>query len=73
MVTLTRLNGNKITINAILIETIEGIPDTLITLTTTKKIIVLESVTDVVSLVQNYMKNVGSIRLAVKSQDVEGS
>jgi flagellar protein FlbD len=73
MVTLTRLNGNKITINAILIETIEGIPDTLITLTTTKKIIVLESVTDVVSLVQNYMKNVGSIRLAIKSQDVEGS
>lgn len=73
MVTVTRMNGQKITINAILIETIEAIPDTLITLTTGKKIIVLEKVDDVVNLVQKYMSVVGSIQLAIKSQDVEGS
>lgn len=73
MITVTRLNGKKITINAILIETIESIPDTMITLTTGNKIIVLEEVENVVSLVQNYMKNVGSIQVAIKNQDVEGS
>lgn len=73
MITATRMNGQPITINAILIETIEAIPDTLITLTTGKKLIVLESVDDVVRLVQNYMSFVGSIQVAVKSQDVEGS
>lgn len=73
MITATRMNGQPITINAILIETIEAIPDTLITLTTGKKLIVLESVDDVVRLVQNYMSFVGSVQVAVKSQDVEGS
>lgn len=73
MIQVTRMNGQSITINAILIETIEAIPDTLITLTTGKKIIVLEKVDDVVRLVQNYMSFVGSIQLTVKSQDVEGS
>lgn len=73
MIPVTRLNGQRITINALLIETIEATPDTLITLTTGKKIIVLEKVPDVVNLVKNYMSLIGSIRLALKSQDREGS
>jgi len=73
MISVTRMNGQQVIINAILIETIEAIPDTLITLTTGKKIIVLEQVNDVVNLVKNYMKFVGSIQLAVKSQNLEGS
>lgn len=73
MISVTRMNGQKITINAILIETVEAIPDTLITLTTGKKLIVLEEVNIVVNLVQNYMNHVGSIQVAVKSQDVEES
>jgi flagellar protein FlbD len=73
MISVTRMNGQSVTINAILIETIEAIPDTLITLTTGKKLIVLEEVDSVVSLVQKYMNGVGSIQVAVKSQDVEGS
>lgn len=73
MISVTRMNGHAVTINAVLIETIEAIPETLITLTTGKKIIVLESVEDVVSLVQNYMNRIGSIRLTIKSQEMEGS
>ncbi len=73
MISVTRLNGTKITINALLIETIEATPDTIITLTTGKKFIVLEKVVDVVSLVQNYMRNIGVIRLAIKNQNTEGS
>jgi flagellar protein FlbD len=67
------LNGSKLTINALLIETIEETPDTLITLTTGKKFIVTEKVSDVVSLVKAYMQNVGSIRVAVKNNVPEGS
>ncbi|TMV52038.1 flagellar protein D [Paenibacillus mesophilus] len=73
MIPVTRLNGSKLTINALLIETIEETPDTLITLTTGKKFIVTEKVPDVVSLVKAYMQNVGSIRVAVKNNVPEGS
>jgi len=44
MVRLTRLNGEKIFINIDLIELIEETPDTVITLTTGKKLVVKESV-----------------------------
>jgi flagellar protein FlbD len=67
MIKVTRLNGRPLYVNAVLIETIEETPDTLLTLTNGKKIMVLEKAHDVVSLVNNYMKNVGSVRLTVKS------
>ena len=40
MIDVTRLDGKSITINSDLIETVEETPDTIITLTTGKKIIV---------------------------------
>ncbi|MDE7297222.1 MAG: flagellar FlbD family protein, partial [Lachnospiraceae bacterium] len=54
MVELTRLNGSKLTINSDLIETIEEIPDTVVTLTTGKKIFVKESRQKVKNLVVLY-------------------
>ncbi|MDF2651371.1 MAG: flagellar FlbD family protein, partial [Paenibacillus sp.] len=71
--TLTRLNGSKLTLNALLIEMIEETPDTLITLTTGKKFIVLEEAALVVSLVKNYMHQIGSIRVAIKNSVPEES
>jgi flagellar protein FlbD len=73
MISLTRLNGKPIWINAILIETIEETPDTMITLTTGKKITVLEKGNDVVSLVQTYMQSIGAVRATIKSIGTEGS
>lgn len=72
MIRVTRLNGSKLTINALLIETIEETPDTLITLTTGKKYIVSEKAQEVVELVKGYMQHIGAIRLAVKQQGAEG-
>lgn len=43
MINLSRLNGDKIMINIDLIELVEETPDTIITLTTGKKILVRES------------------------------
>ncbi|MDF2648175.1 MAG: flagellar-like protein, partial [Paenibacillus sp.] len=48
-------------------------PDTMITLTTGKKITVLEKAEVVVSLVRTYMQEIGSVRATIKSRDAEGS
>jgi len=48
MVFLTRLGGSEVVINSDLIVTVEKTPDTVITLTTGDRIMVKESVEDVV-------------------------
>ncbi|UUZ85933.1 flagellar FlbD family protein [Paenibacillus sp. P26] len=73
MIQLTRLNGKPITLNAILIETVEETPDTMITLVTGKKIMVLEPVHDVTEKVQHYFQTIGLIGGTLKSLNSEGS
>jgi flagellar protein FlbD len=73
LIVVTRLNGKPLVVNALLIETMEETPDTLITLSTGKKIMVLEGLTDVISLVQNYQKTIGLVNGTIKSKDTEGS
>lgn len=58
MIDVTKLNGDKLTLNAELIETIEETPDTVISLTTGKKIIVKESRQEVKNLVKSYRKDI---------------
>ncbi|MGB9679882.1 MAG: flagellar FlbD family protein [Thermoanaerobacteraceae bacterium] len=48
MIKVTRLNGEEFVVNAELIEFIEKTPDTVISLTTGKKIVVKESVDDII-------------------------
>ena len=43
MISVTRTNGSKIYINAELIQTVEATPDTVITLTSNKKLIVRDT------------------------------
>ena len=56
MIDLTKLNDSKFTLNCDLIESVEEVPDTVITLTNGKKIFVKESRQSVVSLVKLYKK-----------------
>lgn len=63
MIDVTKMNGGSITVNADLIETVEETPDTIITLTTGKKIIVKESRQKVKNLVKLYRKEIFSIPL----------
>lgn len=72
MITLTRLNGQPIVINALLIESIEQIPDTMITLTTGKKITVLEQSADVIRKTADYVRDIGGLSASIKSLDSEG-
>lgn len=48
MIVLTKLNGSRFVLNAELIRTVEQTPDTLVTLTTGDRMVVKESMTDVV-------------------------
>jgi len=54
MIDVTKMNGLEFTINADLIEVIEEVPDTVITLTTGKKIMVKESRIQIKNLVKSY-------------------
>ena len=56
MVKLTRLNGQGFILNSDLIETLEATPDTVVTLINGKKIIVLESVGEVVDGVAGFRR-----------------
>ncbi|MCM1495353.1 MAG: flagellar FlbD family protein [Bacteroides sp.] len=58
MIELTRYNDNKFSLNAEIIEMVEETPDTVITLTTGKKIIVKESRQEVSDLVKLYRHQV---------------
>ena len=52
MIEVTKINGSKLLINTNLIESVEETPDTMITLTSGKKIIVKESIHEVKNLVK---------------------
>lgn len=58
MIEVTRLNGKKILLNSDLIEIVEETPDTVITLTSGKKIIVKEGRQEVKNLVKSYRKDI---------------
>ena len=58
MIEVTRLNDTKILINPDLIEFVEETPDTVITFTTGRKIIVKESRQNIKNLVKSYRKDI---------------
>ena len=58
MIEVTKLNGQKILINPTLIEVIEETPDTVISFSTGRKIIVKESRQEVKNLVKLYRKDI---------------
>ena len=60
MIEITKLNDVKISVNAELIEMVEEVPDTVVTLTTGKKIFVKESRQKIENLVKSYKRDIFS-------------
>ncbi len=58
MITVTKLNDKAVFINSDYIECMESTPDTTITMTTGRKIIVKESVDDIIDAIINYKKSI---------------
>lgn len=61
MIEITKINGTKILINDDLIEIIEETPDTVITLTTGRKLIVKESRQEIKNLVKSFRKEIYAV------------
>jgi len=71
MIVVTRLNGSKFYVNALLVETVEQTPDTLITLTTGKKYIVMENSSDVILAIQIYLRSIGVLAAVTSAANTE--
>ncbi|NLO89020.1 MAG: flagellar FlbD family protein [Clostridia bacterium] len=56
MIDITTLNGRRVTVNAELIEMVESVPETLITLTTGRKMLVKETQEEIKQLVLEYRR-----------------
>jgi flagellar protein FlbD len=54
MIALRKMNGQEMVLNADLIESIESTPDTVLTLTTGKKLLVKNSIEDIVQKTVKY-------------------
>lgn len=61
MIKVNKINGEEVLINAMLIESVQATPDTVITLTTNKKILVLEQVDEVRDKVIEYYQKIYSV------------
>lgn len=58
MITVTRLNHSSLVVNPDLIVFIEETPDTMITLSNGEKIVVQETVGEVIQKVLNYRRSI---------------
>ncbi len=61
MITVTRFDNTALIVNADLIEFVETLPDTHITLVTGKKLLVRESAPEVVARVLAYRREAGPL------------
>ncbi|HET7579070.1 MAG TPA: flagellar FlbD family protein [Bacillales bacterium] len=65
MIQLTRLNGRSFTLNALFIEELESLPDTTITMTNGKKLVVRESQEEVRQGAVSFYQQIGVAGTAV--------
>ena len=56
-----RFDGSELVVNADLIETVEATPDTVITLTTGKKIVITDGVEDIIKKVMGYKREIHGV------------
>ena len=56
MILVTRLDGTEVAVNADMVKFVEATPDTIITLSTEQKLLVQESVADVVERILAYKR-----------------
>jgi len=58
MIKVTRLNGSKFYVNEDMIEFLEETPDTVITLNTEKKLVVIESIDEIMQSIVTFRQKV---------------
>ena len=61
MIRLTRLNEKPFVVNASMVKYIEETPDTIVTLVNKERIVVLESVDEVIEQIIQYERSIRSL------------
>lgn len=61
MIRFTRLNNTEVVINGEMIECIESTPDTILTLTTGKKVMIKDSVDEVIAKFKEYRRDINQL------------
>ena len=67
MIEVTKLNGKLMVINAELIELVETTPDTVVSLTSGRKIVVKEDADSIVQRVVDYKQEINKSLEVIKS------
>ncbi|SFE38901.1 flagellar FlbD family protein [Alteribacillus iranensis] len=68
MIELTKLNGQRFLLSAPLIEQVEALPDTTITLTNGKKLFVKESPKKVMESANAFYRRIGLMGVSIKTE-----
>lgn len=68
MIKVSRLNGENFVVNCNLIEMVEANPDTVISLTTGHKLVVRESIDEIINKVIDYNAQISSCIKIIKSE-----
>lgn len=71
MIKLTKFDKKTLIVNPDVIETIEATPDTVITLVTGKKFLVVESVDEIMEKVLQYKNVSGKIPFPGREENIE--
>ncbi|KEO82938.1 flagellar FlbD family protein [Tumebacillus flagellatus] len=71
MIPVTKFNRSTVYVNATLVEQVESTPDTVITLVNGKKLIVRETVEEVLKMVEGYYRRVGLLAVQVQQNAEE--
>lgn len=58
MIRLTRINGQEVVVNADQIEFLESTPETIVSMTTGRKVVVKEKVAEVIRLVAEFRSRI---------------
>jgi flagellar protein FlbD len=72
MIYVTRLNHTSVVLNCDLIEHVETTPDTVISLTTGQKLMVLESAEEIIERVVKYRRSILSCQALNKGNQANG-
>lgn len=59
VIRVSRLDGKEFVVNCLLIEAIEAVPDTVLSLTTGRKYVVRESVDEVIERAVHFHRQIG--------------
>ena len=71
MITVNRQDGSTLVINADLIEFVEAIPETIVSLTTGRKIMVRQTADDIINQVTMFKRQVRIQPLVTDHSDIE--